>query len=95
MAGIGLPCSYHYNDRLAIIILVGTIPMMTRPDRLPAFLRDLVAEAKRQGITASALSRKAEVPLGTAQRLMAGDLNPTASTLAAIAKALGRTIRIE
>lgn len=68
---------------------------MVKPDRLPAFVRDLAAEAKRQGITASALSRSAKVPLGTAQRLLAGDLNPTASTVEQIARALGLVVKVE
>lgn len=78
----------------ATTIMVNSTAMV-KPDRLPAFVRDLATEAKRQGVTASALSRNAKVPLGTAQRLMAGDLNPTASTVESIAKALGVVVRME
>jgi predicted transcriptional regulator len=68
---------------------------MVRPNKLPSFVKELLAEAKRQDVTAYRLAKDAGVPLATAHRLLAGDLNPTASTLEAIAKALGVAIKVD
>lgn len=68
---------------------------MVRPDRLPAFIKELAAIAKRDGVTGYRLAKDAGIQLATAQRFLAGDLNPTASTVEAIAKALGVAIKVE
>jgi DNA-binding phage protein len=68
---------------------------MAKPRKIPAFVRELAAEARRQGMTAYALQKESGVPIATAHRLMAGDLNPTASTIAAVATALGLTITFQ
>ena len=68
---------------------------MVKPDRLPPFVRSLIGEAKRQDCTAYRLMRDNVMSASAATRFLAGDLNPTASTCEAIAKALGVTITIE
>jgi predicted transcriptional regulator len=52
---------------------------------------------ENQGLdmTAYALRKEAGIPIATAHRLMTGDLNPTASTIDAIAKALGLSITFQ
>lgn len=65
---------------------------MVKPDRLPPFVRALIAEAKRQDCTAYRLMRDKVMSASAATRFLAGDLNPTASTCEAIAQALGMTI---
>ncbi len=65
---------------------------MVKPDSLPPFVREIMAEAKRQGWTAYRFKRDGVMSLSAAQRFLAGDLNPTASTCEAVAKALGLVI---
>lgn len=65
---------------------------MVKPQKIPAFVRELAAEAKRQGMTAYALRKESGIPIATAHRFMTGDLNPTASTIETIANALGLTV---
>lgn len=65
---------------------------MVKPDKLPAFVRTLIATAHEQGLTSYKLKRDGVMSLSAAQRFLAGDLNPTASTCEAIAQALGMTI---
>ena len=67
---------------------------MVKPDRLPPFVRALVAEAKRQDFTAYRLMRDKVMSASAATRFLAGDLNPTAATCEAIAQALGMTIEL-
>lgn len=67
---------------------------MTKPKKSATFIRPIIAEAKRRGWTAYRLKLAAGIPLSTAQRLLANDLNPTASTVEAVAKALGLTITV-
>lgn len=69
--------------------------MMVKPEKLPPFVKELMATAKRDAVTAYRLAKDAGVPLSSAQRFLAGDLNPTASTVEAIAKALGMVVRVE
>ena len=66
-----------------------------RPDKLPAFIKELVAVAKRDGVTGYRLAKDADIQLATAQRFLASDLNPTASTVESIAKALGMVVKVE
>jgi transcriptional regulator with XRE-family HTH domain len=68
---------------------------MVRPDKMPPFVRELTSEAKRQRLTGYKLAKDAGIPLSTAQRFLAGNLNPTASTLESIARSLGVAIRVE
>ena len=68
---------------------------MVKPDKIPALARALTAEAARQRRTAYWLKQESGISLSTAQRLLAGDLNPTASTVEAVAKALGMVIKVE
>lgn len=68
---------------------------MVKPEKLPAFVKELMAAAKRDGVTAYRLAKDAMVPLSSAQRFLAGDLNPTASTIESIAKALGMVVKVE
>ena len=68
---------------------------MVKPDKIPALAKAMKSEANRQERTAYWLKQNAGIPLSTAQRLLAGDLNPTASTVEAVAKALGLAIRVE
>ncbi len=67
---------------------------MVKPDKIPAFVRLLAAEAKRQGWTAYRIKQESGIPVSTAARLLAGDLNPTAATCDALAKALGLVIEV-
>ncbi len=50
-------------------------------------------EAKRQGLSGYALAKLAGVPLRTAQRFMAGDVNVSAATAEAFAAVLGLELR--
>ena len=68
---------------------------MVKPDKLPPFVRALVAEAKRQEWTTYRFKHAGVMSASAALRFLAGDLNPTASTCEAIAKALGLTITLE
>ncbi|HAT10363.1 MAG TPA: hypothetical protein DCS97_07165 [Planctomycetes bacterium] len=67
---------------------------MVKPDRSAAFVRTLVSEARKQGVSAYRLKQDGVLSLSQAQRFLAGDLNPTASTCEAIAKALGVVIEV-
>ena len=68
---------------------------MVKPDKIPLLAKSLQAEAARQGRTAYWLKHTAGISLFTAQRLLAGDLNPTASTIENVAKVLGLTVKVE
>ena len=68
---------------------------MVKPKKIPHLAKTLSQEASKQGRTAYWLKQEAGIPLATAQRLLAGDLNPTASTVEAVAKALGLVIKVE
>ena len=76
-------------------VIVVHAAMMVKPDKIPALAKALTAEAHKQGRTSYWLKQESGIPLSTAQRLLAGDLNPTASTIEAVAKALGLTIKVE
>ena len=71
------------------------ISAMVKPDKIPQLAKALMTEASRQERTAYWLSRASGISLSCAQRLLAGDLNPTATTIEAVAKALGLAIRVE
>ena len=68
---------------------------MPKPQKIPIFIRELAAEAKRQGMTAYSLHKDSGVPIATAHRFMIGNLNPTASTIHTIAKTLGLTVTFQ
>ena len=68
---------------------------MVKPDKTPQLAKALMEEASRQERTAYWLSRASGISLSCAQRLLAGDLNPTATTVEAVAAALGLTIKVE
>jgi len=67
---------------------------MVKPDKTPLFVRSVVTEARRQGWTAYRISQESGIPVSTARRLLGGELNPTASTIDAVAKALGQQITL-
>lgn len=68
---------------------------MVKPDKTPVLVKILQAEANRQGRTAYWIKQASGISLYTAQKLLAGELNPTAATVEAVAKALGLTIKVE
>ena len=68
---------------------------MVKPEKNAAHVSQLIAEANRREWSPYKLKAEAGVTLRTAQRFLAGDLNPTASTVEAIALALGMRIKAE
>ncbi len=68
---------------------------MVKPDKIPALAKALRLEANNQERSAYWLKQNAGIPLSTAQRLLAGDLNPTASTVETVAEALGLSIEVK
>jgi hypothetical protein len=68
---------------------------MVKPDKLPPFVRALIAEAKRQEWTGYRFKVAGVMSASAAGRFLRGELNPTAATCHDIALALGLTITVQ
>lgn len=64
------------------------------PERISPTHRAVVAEARRQQVTAYSLWKSTGISLHTVQRFLAGEGSPTIDTVERIAKALGLTIEV-
>lgn len=65
------------------------------PGRLSPVLLAIRKESVKQGKTAYALAKATEHSVSSMQRLLAGEVSPSLSTVEAVAKALGLTITVE